>query len=457
MATEYSSSNDFQRKILSLFIREPGQSHSIVEPEYFTDPITQDIARISKQLYDRHSKKDLTLSRETLGETVKSFLGRKRQDIWPEYKRVIKKAFEDDLSDRAIILDNALQFAKERKFRRALVASEKDVNNGNYDVVLKRFLELKNFGVDDDIGIEYRNNIGAERWGVDRFGQIGTFCLPTLDKMMQGGVGAGELALLIAGGKKGKTTLLGAFAAGAMWQGKNAAIATGELSAAKYQKRIDARVTQRTTATLTKLNSYLHSSNVGKEGKRELAKTIDRLRGMQNQMKGRLFIKQWPTGKGRIKDIESWLDRLWEKKEFQADILFVDYIRTFRPNISYEEHRMNIGQTTLDLRGLAIDRQIPVWSAQQINRAALSKERFEQADIAEDISQFWTIDFGIAFCQTEEEAKHGEIIDKRTGLHKPEKARVYLQTARDTGGGGVVEVLMYRDTFTVREAKTRNY
>lgn len=387
---------------------------------------------------------------------IKGFLGKKRAEVWPEYKRTIEKLFSDELSDEPVVLEQAIQFAKERKFRRALVSAENDINNSNYDAAIKRFDTLKSFGVERDLGIEYwANPTDPARWRIDRQGAIGTFFLPKLDKMMNGGLGAGELGLIFAGGKIGKSSLLGRFAAGALWQNKNVAIATGELSAEKYRKRIDAMITGRSSRELTNLSYWMNSKRkeLSKHNREALEDTLERMRLMHNQMKGRLFIKQWPTNKGKIRDVESWLDQLKEDKDIGIDILFVDYVRVFKPNQSHEEHRMNIGQVSLDLRGIAVERKMPVWSAQQITRSALNKERFDPSDIAEDISQFWTLDFGIAFCQTEQEAKAGKF-EKGKEI-KPEKGRIYLMTARDVGKGGMVDVRIWRDTFRISQADMR--
>lgn len=458
MATEYEFGGKFERKILALYIREPVKSYSIIEPEYFNSPIHTDIARLVKQLYDKHNIRDSRLSLESLCEVVKGYLGRKRRDVWPEYKNTIKKVFNDDLGDQSVILEQAVAFARERLYRKALVNAEGDVNSRNYDAALQRFDVLKNFGIERDLGIEYwANPNDPSRWKVDRHGNIGTMFLPTLDEMMGGGPGQGELALVIAGGKVGKSTFLGNVAVGGLWQSKNVGIATGELSGEKYRKRLDSMITGRTSGELTKFahDMELAKKDLNKANREALDDALERMRLMHNQIKGNLYIKQWPTNKGKIKDIEAWVDRLEQDRGVRLDMLIVDYVRTFRPNYSSDEHRMNIGQVSLDLRGIAVERKIPVWSAQQITRAALSKEKFTPSDIAEDISQFWTLDFGIALCQTEQEAKHGEYDPKRGHHQKPEKGRVYLMTARDVARGGMVPILIDRNHFTIKEEKKR--
>jgi hypothetical protein len=439
MANEYQWSEAFQRKLLALYVREPRLSYAVVEPEYFTNPMHVDIATLVKKVYNGKDRADVRLSKPTMMSLVKGSLGKKRAEIFPAYRREIRYLFEDGLKDRTVIMNQAVAFAKQQKFRLALVDAEKDVNIGNYDRAINRFSKLKGFGTDRDIGMDYWKDIkNPRRWSEDREGIVGTFYFKQLDHMMGGGLGAGELGIILAGGKVGKSTLIARFAAGALWQGMNAAIATGELSEKKYRKRIDAMFTVTPTWKLTKYSYGYFNDNP------QLIKALNRaqkrLQNTRQQVKGQLWIKQWPTNKGKVSDIENWLDQLKEDGH-EVDILFVDYVRVFKPSERYDEQRLSIGAVCMDLRGIAVDRNIPVWTAAQTNRAALTKERVGPEDMAEDISQFWTLDFLIALCQTESEAKKS-----------PQRARLLLSAARDVGQGGLVDILIQRETFRVWEA-----
>lgn len=452
MAREtYNWGEEFQRKLLALYLREPQKAMGIVEPAYFTDPISQDIARLAKEVLKDRDRKEIRLARSTMYTIVKGFLGKKRQELWRPYRKTIRAAYKEDLSDQPIVLNQALTFAKEQKFRQALVESEKDINNHRFGKAIQRFNTLKGFGSEKDLGVEYWKDLGSSRWTEDREGIVGTFYLKHLDKMMEGGLAAGELGVIEGGGKAGKSMLLGRFAAGALWQKKNVAIATGELSAKKYRKRIDAMITG---IPSWRLSSYANKETQGgrgsKRARRKVRKALRRLMYAQRQMKGNLFIKQWPTNKGTIQDIENWLDQLEEEKGIKIHILFVDYLRTFKPNEGYDGQTEKLGLVAMGLRGVAGERNIPIWTASQTKRAALEKEHIGPQDLAEDISIFWTLDFLLAISQTKEEKEVGMKKDKRK-RKKPEKARLYLTSARDVGSGGTIDLLIWRDTSTIRE------
>ena len=444
MAREsYQWSEEFQQKLLALYIREPQSSLGIIEPAYFTDPIFRELAKLAKDVLSGQDR-DTHLTKSTMYTLTKNHLGKKRKDLWRPYRKVVKELFLEDLSDKQIVLGQALAFAKEQKFRQALIDAEKDVNNRQFDRAIRRMDDLKGFGGERDLGLNFWEELTSDRWMEDREGIVPTFYLKKLDKMMGGGLAAGELAVILGGGKVGKTTFLARFAAGALWKKKNVAIATGELSAKKYRKRIDSMVTGLPGYKLTR---YAENAVAGgRRARRKLRKIFKKLVLAKKQMKGELYIKQWPTNKGTVQDIENWLDEL-KQKGIKIDVLFVDYLRTFKPNDRYEDTREKLGLMAMGLRGLAGDRNIPVWTASQTHRAALDKENIGPKDLAEDISIFWTLDFLIAISQTPEEK--GNKDDRKKG--KPEKMRLYVTAARDVGSGGKIDLEITRDTFVIKE------
>lgn len=440
MADEYPWGESFQKLLLAWYIREPRAAHPVVEPSYFTNPIFVDICRLMKEeVVEKQERGLITISKPSLSVLVKDYLGKRRRDVWPLYKRVIRGAFKEKLDDIFVVRTKATRFAKDQKYRKALVDSERDINAGDFDKVHRRIDALKNLRSKKNLGLNYWEGIDdPHRWSGDRSNIVGTHFLPRLDHMMGGGPGGGELVIILAPPKFGKSTLLGRFAAGALWQGKNTAVATGELSKEKYRKRIDAMVTQIAANELTRASS---STEPDSRLRKVLRKGRKSLRLLHKQMKGNLHIQQWPTGKGTSEDISLWLDDIEAEYGYRIDVLFVDYIRVFRPIEKFEERRERIGQLAIDLRGIATERDIPVWTATQSNRASLKKKRLSAEDIAEDISQLFTLDFLVAASQTEDEAEQ-----------KPEQARVYLMYARDVGMGGVVNVELDRDRFIVNES-----
>lgn len=430
--SQFSYPESFQRRLLAAMIRHPRKLQDLIEPEYFASPVNTELAQIAKDVRAHPETKYAVLSKPTLLAMVKARLSEKRSSLWPMYRRAIRKIYKQKFNDLPVLVKEALAFSKHEQYRQALVLAEQDVSKRKYDSAYQRIRSL-NKVEQSDLGIRYWDDYkNKNRWAEDRSGIVPTR-FKLLDKAMGGGVGAGEIAIVEGSAKAGKTTFLAEVAVGGMWNQKNVAIATGELSAFKYRKRIDARLTN------------IDYTNLFQQRKMPVG-TRKKMVAAHRLYRGDIMIKAFPAGKARIRDIEGWLDRL-EDTGFHVDLLIVDYLALFLPNERYEERRLNLGQATVELRGLAFEKHIPCWTAAQVNRIGLNKAMLGPSDLAEDISQFFTLDFLIALCQTTKE--RGTKEDREAG--KEEVGRVILAASRDTAGGAIIKVQFIRNKFQIRE------
>src|ERR1700726_2701007 len=146
----YPYSEQFQRRFLALLVQDPGALSSIFEPGYFTDPIIVHVARIVMETHKKYPDAKLTLV--SLKELVKSSLSRKARHNWSLYKKEIKYAFIDRLSDKPVLIERAAAFAKEARYREALVRAEIDINAGRYDLVDKEIEKARRSGLNQNLG-----------------------------------------------------------------------------------------------------------------------------------------------------------------------------------------------------------------------------------------------------------------------------------------------------------------
>jgi hypothetical protein len=129
----YEFGKHFQRKLLSLLVKHPGQVSRIIEARYFTNPLFVDIARVALETFKKHP--DARLGRTSLGELVKASLGRKARQNWSLYRKEIKWLFRITSSDRSVLMEMAAKFANEAHYRDALIQAEKYVTARNYEAV----------------------------------------------------------------------------------------------------------------------------------------------------------------------------------------------------------------------------------------------------------------------------------------------------------------------------------
>ncbi len=131
----YEFGERFQRRLLSLLVRHPEKVLGIIEPQYFTSPILVDIARETQDAYKTHPEDRLTVT--SLSEVVKASLSRKARQNWPLYKKEIKRVWDTKFPDMSFLIENAAEFAKEQRYRQALVMAEGYVSTHSYDGVHK--------------------------------------------------------------------------------------------------------------------------------------------------------------------------------------------------------------------------------------------------------------------------------------------------------------------------------
>ncbi len=139
IGNDYAWNETFQLRLLAYLIQDPERMYDIVEPQWFASPVLVEISRILKENYAAHGKQT-QIPRSTLIELVRATMG--ETDAWPLYKKTVKKLYKITLPDKSILYKQALDFAKESRYRDALIAAEKDITNKNYKRVHTRIDSL---------------------------------------------------------------------------------------------------------------------------------------------------------------------------------------------------------------------------------------------------------------------------------------------------------------------------
>ena len=118
---EYKYDLHFQRKLLTLLVRKPEKVLDLIEPQYFGSAIHVEVARVVGEAYKKHGTKNLRLTRSSLVELVRNARTNDDDEVWRSYKSEIKKIFKVGLPDVSILVEHAKEFAKEQRFRDALI------------------------------------------------------------------------------------------------------------------------------------------------------------------------------------------------------------------------------------------------------------------------------------------------------------------------------------------------
>lgn len=413
MAEVYHFSEGFQLKILSLMTRDKGcyiSYESVLLPKYFRNSIHVEIARLVREHYEREMQRAKLKGTainpptlEVLTEEIRKLLIRdkRKAELKDQYIDVVLDIMDMDLSDAEYIKESLISFGKEAAMELAILESVEEIEKGrstgstDYSKIEAKISSAIKVGEDvSDLGTDY---FGTAKQRMEEYesGTDGVRRVPTgmkgLDKVMGGGLGDGELGVIIAPPNRGKSFALTNVGAGGLLEGNNVFHYTLEMPERQVAKRYDNRLLQKDFAYLMQNGS----------------KSVEALLNLQKYQKGELFIKKYRTNEASVNTLRSHITRMAMEKGVGPDVILVDYADLLTPRRTYGDKRFELESIYLDLRDLGDEFGCPVWTASQANRGALDKKVITIGDLAEAFNKANIADFMVALCQTIEEKEDG--------------------------------------------------
>ena len=327
------------------------------------------------------------------------------------YARVLSTDLEPDGSE--YIKDVSIDFCKRQKLKEALIKSVDLINNSSFDEVSKIIDDAIKLGSDNDLGYDYIVDF-EERFLTKARNPI-TTGWKQLDDLTKGGLGSGELGVVIAPTGAGKSMALVHLGAQALKGGKNVLHYTLELADTVVANRYDSAITE------IELNNLV----VFKE------KIYDEIK----DIKGRLIIKEYPTRSATIHTIKNHIDRL-RRRDFEPDIIIVDYGDLIKPEGSKKDEKRHQLETIYEeLRGIGQLCNCPIWTASQTNRSGLNAEVITMESISEAFNKCFVADFIFSLSRT--------IEDKNSN-----GGRIFVAKNRNGPDGLIYQIFM--DTSCVK-------
>lgn len=410
MRDVYQFSESFQLKILALLARDKSAFISfreVVKPKYFRKDIHIDMCRIIIDHYDNEMKRSKLKGTEVEPPTMVVLWEEMRKLMTSPAKNKIRHQYEDcvadivevDLSDAEYIKENLVQFGRRAALEHAILESVEDIEKGteDFEPIRERITNAIRVGEDiSDLGVDYFETAG-ERMAQYATGTDGVKRVPTglagFDRIMKGGLGTGELGVIIAPPNRGKSFGLINIGAGALLEGYNVVHYTLEMPEKQVSKRYDNRLVKKDF-------NYLKDNG---------DKVLTALMNIHKHNKGKLFVKKYRSNECTVDTIRSHLTRLKLEKGFVPDVIIIDYGDLVQARRSYSDKRFELESVYLDLRDLGDEFQCPVWTASQTNRGGLDKKVITIGDLAEAFNKANIADFMVAICQTTEEKTDGQL------------------------------------------------
>lgn len=226
------------------------------------------------------------------------------------------------------------------------------------------------------------------------------FDITMLNEITDGGVCSKTLNLILAGTNAGKSHFLCHHAAYCLRQNFNVLYITCEMSEDKIAERIDANIMDIDINRLRELPKDIY-----------LKKFQDRTQNI----KGRLIIKEYPTAACNVNHLRSLLNELRIKKKFKPDIIFIDYLSIMTSSrVRGDANTYVIGKAIAEeVRGIAIEYDVPIWSAMQFNRTGAQDSDPELTQISESYGVAFTADLSLSLTRSEKMDEMGVMLFKQ--------------------------------------------
>jgi replicative DNA helicase len=390
-STSFSSyGKSFQEKIFQGMATDKEwaqQMHEVMAPDYFDLKYLQFLTTHYFNYYDKyrcfptmqlliqiirdelaHDKAD-----QLLKDQIVAFLQRMRMNQHPE--------------DLPYVKEKALQFCKRQAFKEALTQAVELVQGEQFESVVDLMRTAVSVGMPQSIGHEFFEDVEARFQEIQRI--TSPTGIPQLDckEVLDGGLGRGELGVVVAPTGVGKSHWLVNMGAEALKRGKTVVHYTFELSETLTGKRYDANITDIPVSDL-----------------------IDRkdevLKHYEDNDYGNLIIKYYPCRSASVNTIRNHLEKL-KLRNYTPSVVVIDYADVMKSTKSYDALRLELQLIYEELRQMAADFNVPVWTASQSNRNGANADMVGLENMGESYGKAQVSDVVLGLSRKPEEKASG--------------------------------------------------
>jgi len=255
---------------------------------------------------------------------------------------------------------------------------------------------------DTHIGHDYLEDYDSRYDFYHKVEQRVPFDLEFFNTITSGGTPNKTLNIIMAGTGVGKSLFMCHHAANCLTQNKNVLYITCEMAEERIAERIDANLMDITLDNLKELPYEMYQK---------------KLNAVSAGISGKLIVKEYPTASAHANHFRILLDELWLKKQFKPDIIFIDYLNICASSRIKSGANVNsyqfIKSIAEELRGLAVEYDVPIFSATQVNRQGFSSTDVGLEDTSESFGLPATADFMVALISTEDLDENNQILVKQ--------------------------------------------
>ena len=367
----------------------------------------------SQKVYDYRKKYGVHPGRDTMGTVLRTEISNESDMLQKQIREFYARVLSTDSVDGAEhIKDVSLDFCRKQKLKEAMIKSVELIKSSSFDEVSKVINDALKLGTDNNYGYDYVADFES-RFLVKARNPVSTGW-DYIDSITRGGLGHGELGVVIAPTGAGKSMCLVHLGAAALKAGKNVLYYTLELQDKVIGTRFDSCLTG---LNISQIFDY----------KDQVLETV-------KDLKGKLIIKEYPTKSASTNTLRAHLDKL-KMHGHNIDMIIVDYADLLRPVTKEKEKRVELESIYEELRGLAQLNSCTIWTASQTNRGGLNAEVVTMESISEAFNKCFVADFICTMSRT--------IKDKASN-----EGRMFIAKNRNGPDGMVYPIFM--DTKNVK-------
>ena len=334
----------------------------------------------------------------------------KRRDISEEIYKEVEQFLNNldrDQYNEDWLIETTEKWCKEKAIYLALMESVKIADGQDKtrtkDAIPSIMSEALGVCFDDHVGHDYIQDSDERYDFYHKKEEKIPFDIEYLNKITKGGLPNKTLNIALAGTGVGKSLFMCHVASSVLLQGRNVLYITMEMAEEKIAERIDANlldipIQQLTSPLLTK------------------EKYSSKLLELTKKTQGKLVIKEYPTASAHVGHFKALLNELSMKKGFSPDIIFIDYLNICASS-RYKGTIVNsytyVKAIAEELRGLAVESNVPIVSATQTTRAGFGSSDPDLTDTSESFGLPATADLMLALISNEEMEEMGQIMIKQ--------------------------------------------
>jgi replicative DNA helicase len=382
---------DFARKVVPF-----------IDPEYFSVKAERTIIEQIISFFGDYNASPTP-------EALAIDLGEKRGITESEYKEISETlsfiAADAPAPDADWLVDTTEKFCKDRAVFNAVKESI-GILDGEGDATKEAIPEIlsKALGVsfDTNVGHDYLEDSEQRYEFYHNTETHIPFDLDYFNKITNGGLVPKTFNVLMGGPGTGKTLVMCHMAAAYLAQGKNVLYVTMEMAEERISERIDANLLNVPIKDIQHLTREKYDDKIGK---------------LRNKTDGKLIVKEYPTSQAGVAHFRHLLNELKLKKDWSPEIIFVDYLNIcmssrfkFGANVNSYTYIKSIAE---ELRGLAVEREVVLISATQVNREGYGSSDIAMENVSESFGLPATADLFLGIITNDELQELNQLMIKQ--------------------------------------------